>query len=419
MTAIVPAADPAGIAAVQDILREVWISDNLENQLLSEQKLLKWVDDVTEYTDSDGLKASVPLYTGRTGGLGARAVGQQLQPADHQRVGKASFNYKNLYLQVQVYGPVVARMATQRQAAVREIDFEVKRGVDSFKFDMQRMLHRDGTARLTLVPVPGSASGVTHLLGAANYPIIERGWIYEGQTIQTGTLADPQATNAGQKIVGITDSPTAPAVTLGSTITTAATDHLFIFGNNTVATGSNELDGLQNIVSDTGTVGGLNPATAGQSYWKAIREHNSGTPRALSIALMNTVERKIKQRGGTVDALMCSLGVESAIYNLLENRVQYVGEASMPAGNVSSPTWNGKEIAGDPHCLPGRVYHLNKKSLQMFSAGPIAWQNQNTGGDVMAWRQDFDAFVGRAAKYCQLGTNRRNTNGVLEDIIES
>jgi hypothetical protein len=55
----------------------------------------------------------------------------------------------------------------------------------------------------------------------------------------------------------------------------------------------------------------------------------------------------------------------------------------------------------------------------MFSAGDIAWQNQTTGGDILAWRQDYDAFVGRAAKYCQLGTDRRRDFGELADLQTS
>src|SRR3954467_13380853 len=119
-----PVANPANIAAVQDILREVWVSDTLRSQLYDDMVLFDYIEDVKEYTDSDGLKASVPLKTGRTGGVGSRAIGQQLAPADHQRVGKASYNYKNHYLQIQVLGPVVAKMETDRQACVREVDFE-------------------------------------------------------------------------------------------------------------------------------------------------------------------------------------------------------------------------------------------------------------------------------------------------------
>jgi hypothetical protein len=418
MATLTPAANPANVAAVQDILKEVWVSDNLESQLLEDTVLLDWVEQVTEYTDSDGLKATVPLYTGRTGGLSARGIGEQLLPADHQRVGKASYNYKNLYLQVQVYGPVVARMATQRQSVVREIDFEVKKGIESFNFDFQRQLHRDGTARLTVAGLPGGGASTTVLLGASNYPIIERGWVYEGQVLRCGTQANPTLDFGGHRVTGITDSVSAPAITIEAASATTAASHLFIEGNALAASASNEVDGLQSVVSETAVLGGLNPATAGQGYWKATREHNSGTNRALSLPLLNTVERKVRQRGGMVDALLCSLAVEQKFYELLQPQVRFAGDTSLSGGNVGAPTFNGKELRGDAHCLPNRVWFLKKKALQMFSAGPIAWQNQTAGGDVLAWRQDFDAFVGRAAKYCQFGTNRRNTLGVLEDISE-
>lgn len=413
-----PVANPAGIAAVQDILKEVFVSDHLESQLLEDTVLLDWIDDVTEFTDSDGLKASVPLYTGRTGGLSARGIGKKLAPPDHQRVGKATYNYKNLYLQVQVEGPVVARMETQRQACIREIDLEVNKGIESFQFDLQRQLHRDGSARLTVAALPGNASSTTLLLGASNYPIVERGWVYEGQAIDVGTLANPVLDQTGVRITSVTDSVAAPALVLDTATTVTANSHVFLYGNRDVTDGSYEISGLDTIVDDTDILGGLNPASAGQGYWKSVREHNSGVNRALSIALLNTVQRKIRQKGGKTDGLLASLGVEQKYYELLQPQVRFMGDTNLAAGSVQGPSYRQMEFRGDPHCLPNRVYFLLKKAIQMYSAGKVAWQNQTTGGDILAWRQDYDAFVARAAKYCQVGTNRRNSLGVLEDISE-
>jgi hypothetical protein len=418
---LTPTSNAAGVAAVQDILKEVWVSDNLESQLLEDTVLLDWIEDVTEFTDSDGLKASVPLYTGRTGGVSARAIGQKLAPADHQKVGKAYYNYKNLYLQIEVQGPVVKRMKTNRQAAVREVDLEVNRGIDSFKFDLQRQLHRDGTGRITLAAIPGGAASATILLGAANYPVIERGWLYEGQLLDCGTLANPQLDFGAHRVVSVTDSPTAPAVVVeatGGNPAQTAGSHLFLHGNATAGSVSNEVSGLQTLADDADVIGGINPATAGYGYWKAVVEGNSSVNRAVSLSLLNTLERKIKQKGGQVDAIMCSLGVEQKFYELLQPQIRYAGDASLKAGDTEAPKFNNKELGGDAHCLPNRVYMLKKKAIQMYSAGKLEWQNQTTGGDILAWRQDYDAFVGRAAKYGQVGTNRRNTLGVLEDISE-
>ena len=62
------------------------------------------------------------------------------------------------------------------------------------------------------------------------------------------------------------------------------------------------------------------------------------------------------------------------------------------------------------------MHFLNKSEFFQISAGEIAWQNQTTGGDILAWVQDEDAFVARAAKYMNLATNHRRGLGRLEDL---
>jgi hypothetical protein len=280
-----PVADPAAIAAVQDILKEVWTTDALQSQLLEELVLFDWMDDVTEFTDSDGLAAAVPLRTGRTGGIGTRGIGEKLPPAGHQRVGKAKYNYTFHYLTVKVLGPVVARMKTQRQSVVKEISLEVENGLDDIKQDWQRQLHGDGTAVICTVAVSTTSTTVT-VQGRKGTHALEVGWIYEGMRIDIGTAANPVLTTQGVTV--------------------------------------------QSVDPDAGTF--------------------------------------------------------------------------------------EKPFVGDPHALPNKVDFLNKKSFQMYSAGDIAWQNQTTGGDILAWVQDEDAFVARAAKYWNIGTPRRGALGSLQDL---
>ena len=416
-----PVANPANIAAVQDILKEVWVSDTLESQLYEDTILLDWIEDVTEYTDSDGLKASVPLRTGRTGGVSARGVGEKLGPASHQAVGKATYNYKNLYLQIKVEGPVVARMETNRQAVVREIDFEVSNGIDDFKKDICRQLHRAGDGVITFNGLPGGAADLTVELGANNIGVLDRGWLYEDQLIDIGTAANPTLDAGAYRIVSISDNPAAPVLTIASdnaagNVAVTAGSHISLAGNRKAGSVSNEVMGLEGIVSDSVVLGGLDPAT--KRFWKAVVEANGGVNRALSIPLMNTTWRKIKQKGGKVDVLLGDLVQQQKYYELLQPQVRFAGDTGLAAGNVDGPSFNTTKFIGDPESMPNRIYFLNKKSIQMYSAGPIAWQNQTTGGDILAWSQDYDAFVGRAAKYANIGTNRRVSNGLLKDLSE-
>lgn len=418
MASVTPVADPADIAAVEAVLKEVYVADSLESQLNDDVMILDWFDETTEYTDSDGLKASVPLKIGRTGGLSARGIGQKLGAADHQKKDKASYNYKNLYLQVKVEGPVVARMKTNRQAVVRHIDDEINGGIEDWQRDFCRQLHTFGDAAITLTGLPGNASSTTIPIGTGNLPLLERGWLYEGQVIQAGTLADPVASCAGQRIVSIDDDEAAPTITLDSATAITAGHHLFLYGNRTALDGSYEVNGLGNIVDDEVELGGVDPTDPGKSYWKSVVNDNGGTPRALSLSLMNSTNRKVRQRGGKVSDVLGSLGLQQKYYELLQSQVRFAGDTKLAGGSTEGPQFNHVTFVGDPDCLPNRVYFLVKKALQMYSAGKVAWQNQTTGGNILAWSQDYDAFVARAAKYCQTGTNRRRSLAVLDDITE-
>jgi hypothetical protein len=330
-------------------------------------------------------------------------------------VAKASYNYTNHYLQVMVQGPVVARMETNRQSAVREIDFEVSNGIEDFKHTLCRMLHGDGTGNILFAGLPGNASSVTIPLGAANFGVLDRGWLYEGMNIDIGTAANPSLdSGTGSQIVAIDDTPAAPTITLDAAKAVTAGSGLSLFGNRTAGSVSNEMNGLGNVISDTLSLGGLSPGTA--AYWKAVREHNSGTPRALSIDLMLTTLRRMRMKGSYPDIGLTDLVQEQAYYNLLSPQVRFQGDKDLTAGNTEGLAFAKLKIVGDVEAVPGKIRFLKKKSLKMFSAGDIAWQNQTSGGDILAWVQGFDAFMGRAAKYCQLGTDRRRDFGVLEDL---
>lgn len=415
MATFTPVASPADIAAVQDILKEVWVSDTLETQFRDDTVVLDWIEDVTEYTDSNGLYASVPLRTGRSAGQSARVAGEKLGTADHQRVGKAKYEYVNQYLQIRVEGPVVARMQTNREAVVREVDLEVNSGLDDLRRDWVRQLYNDGSACIGGA-LPGNASSTIIPLGAANFTQIERGFLYEGMNIDIGTAANPVLDTGGNKIIAIDDTPGAPTITLANATAVTAGSKISRYGNRNADLVQRELNGLENIISNTATLGTLNPST--KTYWKSVVNANGGTPRALSVDLLMTLIRQLRQKGKYPDFALCDLIQEQKYYALLQPQVRFAGDASLAAGD-STGLVLGKikgGLVGDPDCNPGTIYMGHKAALQMYSAGKVAWQNQTTGGDILAWLQDYDAFVARAAKYMQVGTNRRASLGKLQDL---
>lgn len=415
MAVFSPTPDAADIAAVQDVLKEVFVSDTLESQLYEDTVILDKVEDVTEYTDSNGLKAVVPLRTGRTAGISARAIGEELGVADHQKVGRAEYEYTHQYLQIKVEGPVVARMKTDRASVVREIDLEINSGIEDLKRDWVRQLYGDGSGVIA-ASLPGNASSQTIPLGADNFYVLERGWLHEGMNVDIGTAANPTLDTGGNKITAIDDTEAAPTITLENATAVTAGSGVSRYGNRNADGDQRELNGVGNLFSDSAVVGNLDPAT--KTWWKAIVEENGGTPRALSTSLLTTTIRKLRQKGRYPDNALCDLEQEEAYYHLLQPQVRFAGDAKLAAGDTTGLVLGKIKsgLVGDPDCPPGKVFIWHGKALQMYSAGKVAWQNQTTGGDILAWSQGYDAFVARAAKYFQVGTNRRASLGVLDDL---
>jgi hypothetical protein len=418
MTVVTPVATPADLEAVEDILKEVYVSNDLESQIRDDVQTLKFFEETTEYTDSEGLHASVPLRVGRTGGIGARGIGEPLPVADHQKPGKARYNFKHLYLTVKLEGPIIARMKSNRQSVVRHIDNEINGGVNDFQRDLCRQLNTFGDAAITLVPIAAVGVAATEIpLGTGNNPILERGWLWEGMRIDIGTLGDPVASAEGLRIVSIDDDPTGPSITVSNATTVAASSHVFLHRNRSAANGSNEVNGLGNIIDDTSELGGIDPTDAGKQYWKAGVYGDAGL-RDLAIPLMSSVTRKVKQFGGKTTDVLGSLGMQQEYYQLLQEQVRFAGDSNLSAGNVDGPKFQGHVFHDDPDHLPNRVTFVDKGALMMFSAGALSWQNQTTGGNILAWDQGYDAFVARAAKYAQTGTDRRRSHAVLDDLNE-
>jgi hypothetical protein len=414
MAVFTPVASAADIAAVQDILKEVFTSDKLESQMREDTWLLDQIEEVTDYTDSNGLKAVVPLHVGRSGSMGARAVGQLLPKAQHQAVARATYNYTNQYVTVKVEGPVVARMKSNRTSVVREIDFEVTRAIEDLKKDWTRQLWGRGDAVVART-LPGNAANTVIPLGAGNAFILEYDQLYAGMYVDIGTVANPQLDTGFNKIVSVDPNPAAPTITLANATAVTAGSHVFIAGNATAGV-SNELNGMRLFADAALTLGNL--TVAAQPKWAGVNQENGGTPRALSVDLLMTLIRTLRAGGKYPDKAAADLIQEQKYYNLLQGQVRFAGDHNLAAGDSQ-----GLGIAriksgfmGDADCPPGQVYIWHGGAIQSYSAGPGGWQNQTTGGDILAWSQDYDSFVARYAKYFQVGVNRRRSIGRLGDL---
>jgi hypothetical protein len=63
------------------------------------------------------------------------------------------------------------------------------------------------------------------------------------------------------------------------------------------------------------------------------------------------------------------------------------------------------------------MYFLNEKEMKIYRESDWSFMDR----DGSKWQRviGYDAYDATLYKYCQLGTHRRNSHGLLDDITES
>lgn len=407
-------ASPADITAVSKILKEVYVSDNIVSQLNDDTMLLSEIEKTTEYADSVGSKAVGFVKNGRNVGTSARSLtGGTLGAAGHQQENRWELDYKANYVQIKILGGTIAKMSTARQAAVRAITNEVEGAILDLKKELQRQLYGTGDALIAQFGANTTTATLSFNAPLAANDAIVRGWLTEGMYVDIGTTASQNAVVGDAKITAVAQSDTTPTITIDSSVTTTTSHYVSKAGNRSGTT-SYELNGLGNLVNTGNVFAAIDPAN--DRTWQAADVNDLGGSTALSRAAMQRAWRAVRQQGKAPNRIITSLEHQEDYYNLLQSQVRFAGDTNLASGKVDGPTFNQVPVTADPDCPRQVMYFLNTKDLFYVSEGDIAWQNVNTGGDVLAWSQGEDAFVAMARCYWNLGTERRRSHAKIKGI---
>lgn len=405
---------PADITAVQDVLKEVYVSDDITSQI--NEDCLAWsrIDQSSDH-EVVGDKAIGFIKLGHNKSGSARSLnGGTLGAARHIGLDRWEMDYTAQYNQVKILGTTIAKMASARQSAVRAIDLEVNGAMTSIKRDLQRQIYGNGDA-LIIQCGTTSASTTVVLNTTLGYDALKTGFIAGSSTnpmaIDIGTTASEDSVVADALVTGVTASTTAPTITIDSSVTTSSSHYISV-ADNRDGTTSYEMNGLQNLVDDAGTFMAIDSSSV--TEWKSKIVDANSTP--LTRSYMQEAWRGIAQYGDKPNLILTSLEQQEYYYDELQAQVRFANDKSLASGNVDGPLFRDVPVVADPDCPRGDMYFLNTKRLFMASAGKIEWQNVNTGGDILAWVQSEDAFVARLAYYGNLGTERRRSHARIQEL---
>lgn len=403
---------PATLTTVSGILKEVYeprLREQLDNAAIGLKRIERSSEGVTE--NVGGRYVTFAIHTRRNTGIGARREMEALPLPGQQGAAAATVRLKYLYGRAQLSGQTIKLVHTNVQAFTSALDFEMSGLKDDLTRDQNRQVYGDGRGVIGTVPAPG---------GPGNVVPVDRADLFNlGDLVDLITAPNVVAV-AARTIDAIDLTPGANTVTVsGAAIAWVAGQWFARAGNGPFALGDNrEWTGLTAIADDTGVLYGVDPAT--EPVWTANVDDNGGVLRALSEGLMIQMNDTIRTRGGKVTVILQDLGVRRAYFNLLSTQRQFVNTKEFTGGftGLAFVTDNGEiPVVADASAPRNRQLFINEDELTLYRA--MDWEFMDMDGSKWQRVIGYDAYECTLHQYSELGTHRRNTHGVIEDLIEA
>jgi len=394
----------ATMSTVNALLKEVYeddVQDQLNNDVVGFKRIERTSEGVTN--EVGGRYVTFPLRVGRNQGIGARQENEALPTPGQQKTAAARVGLKYLYGGINLTGQVMSLADEKYQSFASALDEEIMGLKRDLAKDLNFQFYGSGTGVRATV----TADGV-NTLTVDTIQYLEVGMMID---VYAADLTTVRASN--RQITAINTS-TKVVTYSGADVSasTVATDVIVRTGNI-----SREMTGLAAIVKDTGTLYNVDPTV--EPSWKAINNNNAGVNRALTEALMIKVIDDIRVNGGSTTVGFTNLGVRRAYFNLLKTDRRYVNTQKFEGGfeGLAFTTDNGDiPIVVDVDCPYNRIYFVNEKAIKLYREADWQWMDED--GNKFQRVIGFDAYEARMYQYCEMGTHRRNSHGVLADITE-
>jgi hypothetical protein len=349
--------------------------------------------------EATGKNFNVPLHTGRNNGIGYRAEGAALPTAGNQKYKTSTGNVKYLYGGIEITGPTIKAMRNDKGAFIRAVESEMKGLLKDLKDQRARALFGDGTGKLATFAV----NTTTNTLNVDKIKYLQEGMLIDIVN-SSGTV-----TVSGRTVTAVNRA--AKTITIsGAALTTAATDFVVLSGDYNV-----EAMGIGGIMSPTLALQGIDPST--NAFWKPGVISNSGTNRALSLALMRQAADTSELDGGKIDLITTSYGVRAAFEALLQQNVRYTSPMKLEGGyNVLE--WDGRALAVDRYHESNRMFFLDLDEIDLYQLSDFEWMEDDKGA-ALAPVPGFDKYAATMFCYETLVTYKRNAHVALMDLLEA
>jgi len=411
---------PATVASMSGVIKDAWTSQTILQQFYNENPVLEKIKRITG--TMIGLQAQVPIHKTRSGGYtSANAAGGSLNPAGQQGVDQALYTLIYHWFQVALETGALNQTGGSSQAIVSAKDLEIQGSIDDMSRQCSRQLVGNGDGLIAKCAVTTASTTLALDPAGLGFDAIVRGHLYIGQVIDIGSAADSDSVATGVTIVDVGESATTPTLTLSSAVTAAVTDFVSIANPNSTTAPNPELNGFRNIAGSNGSLGGINPATAGNGYWRPALVDSTTTTFSLAMAL--NLQRSVFQKSGKYSGtVFTSAKQQQKFYELLQNQVRWSGDNGMGAGGVGGLvglTWNGMGINVLPDIYDKEWYYITLDDLVRITGTwtEPKWVSDIEGsGGSLRWNQGTTSFSEGVVFPFQVGAQRRRTHAAATNL---
>jgi hypothetical protein len=397
----------ATLTTVAAILKEVY-EGNINDQLNNERITIKRIERTAEGVGSNavgGKYVTFPVRVSRNAGISYRAENVAIAPAGRQGLKAAQENLKYGYGRIRLTGQLIALAESDRQSFTSAMDLEMEGIKDDLAKDENRIAYGHIDAAIASgikAKATGASSGSTVTVDTTNH-------LDEGMVIDITAAGTPVAGGTALVISGITSN---------TTFTVTGGPPSVASGNYVSRTGdyNQEPTGLNKIVSNTGALHVLDPATTPK--WASTVD--STTTALTELPMIKMVDDIRRSGGQTISAIFASFGVRRSYWNLLTSLRRYNEPKTFEGGLTGLSFQYGEKdipVVADPDTPDKNMFFISESQIKIWRDKDWFWEDR--GGSVLQWVTDYDAFEALMKKYWQMGTHQRNAHGKMTNITES
>jgi len=365
----------------------------------------------TDAIEGDG--AILVLHTALNEGVGARGEWDELPDAGEPEFKRATLPLKYNYGHLKLSGPSMAATRSKAGSFARAMEVSVSDLQNSLKRDLERQCFGNGFGTLCLVngAVTNDATIVCDGGLSATDGTSRR--IRRNMVLDIWNAAGTALQAQNVKVSSVTDTAT---FVLTSDVTVSDGAIVTRAGVRTASVGK-EFGGLASMVVGSGALYGMNPATAGEEFWKAHMDTAGGALDIMNmLALVDEIEEDVGEQPGLI---LTTKGMIRQYFDLLTDEVRINTPLSLNGGYQAVGFYaGGKQIPMLPvyDQTKGRMDFLNMKDIQLYEQGDFTWLDEGAG--VLQKVSNVDAWHAELALYANIGTTRRNAHGAMTGLTE-